>query len=256
MTSRVWGGVVSLALAVTATAGEFSKQPVGSAGGWANTLAAAALGGKLYTVESSGSLYATDPASARGARLKADFGARRSLRRRRACSIEKDGSLYHPARGRLVEAVGPRGGGPTRWRRGAQRHAVHRRSQRRAIRERSRGGHVAADRGADFAGTKFLLRRRQVCLDREEWMLYLVNPRTAAGAGDEAGAWASVEAGGDGGRYALHRGRRMAGCMRRTPARERGRVGDSGGRFGWWMNGSLYGIDAGGNLFRAAPRLG
>ena len=69
----VWMAMALIGAA--ATAGEFAKQPVGPAGGWANTIAGAALDGKLYTVEAGGKLYATDPADGSWSQLGgADFG--------------------------------------------------------------------------------------------------------------------------------------------------------------------------------------
>ena len=55
--------------AATAMAANFSKQNVGSPGGWTGTIAGTYLNGTLYTVESSGSLYATDPANGAWTRL-------------------------------------------------------------------------------------------------------------------------------------------------------------------------------------------
>ena len=83
--------------ATTAMAATFVKQNVGAPGGWAGTIAGTELNGTLYTVEATGSLYATTPANGAWTRVgKADFAnvvflfaVGESL-----VAIEKDGSLY------------------------------------------------------------------------------------------------------------------------------------------------------------------
>ena len=91
----VWMAMALIGAA--ATAGEFAKQPVGPAGGWANTIAGAVLDGTLYTVESSGALYATDPAAGTWRKVgNPDFAATKFLFAAgdRLVSIEDGGSLY------------------------------------------------------------------------------------------------------------------------------------------------------------------
>ena len=100
--------------AATAMAANFSKQNVGSPGGWTGTIAGTYLNGTLYTVESSGSLYATDPANGAWTRLGNPdfantaflFGVGGSL-----VSIETDGTLYliQPRDGSWKQS-GPSGG--------------------------------------------------------------------------------------------------------------------------------------------------
>ena len=70
---------------------------MGKAGDWKNTIAGAVLGGKIYTVESGGVLYETDPSSGSWravgspefAKTRFFFSANGSL-----YSIETDGKLY------------------------------------------------------------------------------------------------------------------------------------------------------------------
>ena len=52
--------VLASSLVLPAQAG--SWKAVGKAGDWAGTIAGAALNDKIYTVETSGALYVTDPA--------------------------------------------------------------------------------------------------------------------------------------------------------------------------------------------------
>lgn len=78
---------------------------IGSAGGWAKTIAGALLNGKLYTIESSGVLYVTDLETGVWTDIGNPefqntqflFAANYNL-----YSIEKDGSLYviNPADGK------------------------------------------------------------------------------------------------------------------------------------------------------------
>lgn len=74
-----------------------SWKQVGKPKAWAGTIAGVALNGKLYTVEQSGTLYATDPASGAWKQLgKPDFAATTLMMAvaGRLFTIEKDGSLY------------------------------------------------------------------------------------------------------------------------------------------------------------------
>ena len=105
MRIRVLWALYALAMLGTAArAGEFSKQAVGAPGGWAGTIAGATLNGKLYTAETAGSLYATDPADGSWSKIGgADFAHTAFLFATgdSLVSIEKDGSLYliNPADG-------------------------------------------------------------------------------------------------------------------------------------------------------------
>jgi hypothetical protein len=70
--------------------------PVGKAGDWANTIAAAGLDGTLYTVEAGGALYATAPADGTWKQIgKADFAGTKFLLawQDQLVSIEKSGAL-------------------------------------------------------------------------------------------------------------------------------------------------------------------
>ncbi|MCX6349434.1 MAG: PQQ-binding-like beta-propeller repeat protein [Candidatus Aureabacteria bacterium] len=83
--------------AANLSAGEGAWQQVGKAGDWANTIAGAALNDRIYTAESSGALYATDPSAGTWKQIgKPDFAGTQFLfaASGKLFSIEKSGSLY------------------------------------------------------------------------------------------------------------------------------------------------------------------
>jgi len=74
-----------------------SWQRVGQPKAWAGTIAGVGLSGMIYTVEASGALYVTNPATGAWKQLgKPDFAATRFMMAAagRLFTIEKDGSLY------------------------------------------------------------------------------------------------------------------------------------------------------------------
>jgi hypothetical protein len=86
---------VAAALSLPAQAG--SWKAVGKAGDWVGTIAGVVLDGRIYTAESSGALYATEPATGAWKQIgKKDFANTRFLFAAigKLFSIEKDGSLY------------------------------------------------------------------------------------------------------------------------------------------------------------------
>ena len=58
-----WGSFVILTVSLLLQAQAGSWKQVGKAGDWAGTIAGTALNNKIYTVEASGALYVTEPAS-------------------------------------------------------------------------------------------------------------------------------------------------------------------------------------------------
>ena len=259
---KIRAGWIGMALAVMGTAavaGEFSKQAVGAPGGWAGTIAGAALDGKLYTVEAAGNLYATDPADGSWSKIGgADFAntaflfaAGDSL-----ASIEKDGSLYliNPADGSWKKS-GPTGG----W---ANTIAGAMLDGTLYTVERS-GALYASDPAAgtwkkvgnpDFAATKFLFAAdRKLVSIETSGSLYLIEPTDGSWKQvGEAGAWANVLAG-----AAITRTLHTAvadGSLCATDVAMGGRVaaasGFAGTRFLFGIQGQLCGIDAEGNFFR------
>ena len=93
----------------TGIAGAWGR--LGPAGGWKNTIAAAVLNDRLYTVETSGVLYETDLSTGTWKEIgKPDFAAttRMFAVGNSLYTIEKDGSLYrvHPKDGSWVQVGG------------------------------------------------------------------------------------------------------------------------------------------------------
>ena len=255
----VWMAMALIGAA--ATAGEFAKQPVGPAGGWANTIAGAALDGKLYTVEAGGKLYATDPADGAWVQVGgADFANTAFLFAAGGSlvSIEKDGSLYliDPAAGSWKQS-GPTGG----WANTVAGAVL----DGTLYTVESSGALYATDPAAgtwrkvgnpDFAATRFLF----AAVDRlasieKSGTVYLIDPADGSWKQvGEAGAWANTVAGAvhgyvlytaetDGNFYSSH-----LDLGTRTLSTD-----DSAGfRFLFAIDGVLCGIDADGNLFRWA----
>ncbi len=90
-------GLGLLVLAGTLHGQQAAKRAIGDPGAWRGTIAAAALDGKLYTIESSGALYVTDPATGRWQQLgQPEFGNTAFLFALSdgLATIETDGSLY------------------------------------------------------------------------------------------------------------------------------------------------------------------
>lgn len=254
-----WIAMATALAATAASAGEFSKQTLGTPGNWAGTIAGAALDGTLYTVETAGSLYATDPTDGSWSKLgNADFANTAFLfaAGKKLVSIEKDGSLYlvDPADGSWKQS-GPSGG----WANtiaGAVLDGT-------LYTVESSGTLYATDPAAgtwrkvgnpDFAATKFLF----AAVDRlasieNSGTVYLIDPADGSWKQvGEAGAWANTVAGAvhgnvlytaetDGSFHALH----VADGTRMLSA-----SGSSGIRFLFVAGGVLCGIDADGNLSR------
>ncbi len=87
--------VMAFSLILPGQAGSWKQ--IGKAKAWAGTIAGVPLNGKLYTVDQSGALYATEPASGAWKQLgKPDFTATALLMAAagRLFTIENDGSLY------------------------------------------------------------------------------------------------------------------------------------------------------------------
>lgn len=262
MKIRVWSILLALAMMGTAAvAGEFSKQAVGPAGGWAGTLAGTVLDGKIYTVEAAGSLYATDPADGSWTKLGgADFAntaflfaAGDSL-----ATIEKDGSLYliNPADGSWKRS-GPEGG----WAGtiagtmlGGTLYTVE-----------NGGTLYASDPAAgtwqtvgnpDFAAVAHLFAagNRLVSIEKSG-NFYLIQP--ADGSWERTGdfaAWADTVAGTVLGQvlYTAEKDGSLVATDVASGTREPVGSGFDGVQFLFLANNLLCGIDADGNFFQAA----
>ena len=203
MTNRVGSLLFALAMiGTTAHAGNFSKSPVGSPGGWAGTIAGTVLDGKIYTVESGGSLYATDPADGSWSQIGgADFANTAFLfaAENALASIEQDGTLYliNPADGSW-QRPGPAGG----WANTAAGAMLN----GTLYTIESSGSLYASDPAAgtwrkvgeaDFAATAFLFAAGgQLVAIEKSGNFYLINPDDGSWerTGDFA-AWAGTAAG-------------------------------------------------------------
>lgn len=87
--------VIATALGLYSQAGSWKS--VGKTGDWAGTIAGVVLDGRIFTTESGGALYATEPATGAWKQIgKKDFANTRFLFAAigKLFSIEKDGSLY------------------------------------------------------------------------------------------------------------------------------------------------------------------
>ena len=257
-----WWIATAAALAgMAAGAGEFSKQALGTPGNWAGTIAGTALDGKLYTVEASGKLYATDPADGSWTQLGgADFAnaaflfaAGDSL-----VSIEKDGTLYliDPQDGSWTQS-GPLGG----WANtiaGAVLDGT-------LYTVESSGTLYATDPAAgtwkkvgnpDFAATKFLFAAvdRLVSIEKSG-TAYLVDPADGSWKQvGETGAWANTLAGAVHGDvlYTAETDGNFHSSHLELGTRLLSAAGSAGIRFLFAIDGVPCGIDAEGNLFRWA----
>jgi hypothetical protein len=92
-----FSGILVLAAALLLQAQAGSWKQVGKAGAWNGTIAGAVLNEKIYTVESSGAFYVTEPESGVWRQIgKNDFASTKFLfaAAGKLFSIEKDGSLY------------------------------------------------------------------------------------------------------------------------------------------------------------------
>ncbi|MGD9613237.1 MAG: PQQ-binding-like beta-propeller repeat protein [Kiritimatiellia bacterium] len=253
------GWIAMVLIGTAATGGEFAKQPVGPAGGWAGTIAGAVLDGTLYTVEAAGKLYATDPADGSWTQLgDADFANTAFLFAAGGSlvSIEKDGTLYliNPRDGSWMPS-GPSGG----WANTIAGAAL----DGTLYTVESSGTLYATDPAAgtwqavgrpDFAATKFLFAAaRQLVSIESTGSLYLINPTDGSRKQiGEAGAWADTVAGAvhgnvlytaetDGNFHFIH----VADGIRTLSGADA-----AGIRFLFAVDGVMCGIDADGDLFR------
>ncbi len=255
------GWIAMVLIGTAATAGEFAKQPIGPAGGWAGTMAGTVLDGTLYTVEAAGKLYTTDPADGSWTQLGgADFANTAFLFAAGGSlvSIEKDGTLYlvNPQDGSWKQS-GPSGG----WANtiaGAVLDGT-------LYTVESSGTLYATDPAAgtwqavgspDFAGAAHLFAAggRLVSIEKNG-NFYLIQPAdgTWERTGDFA-AWENVAAGAVLGQVLYTA--ETDGALIATDVASGTRVPVGSGfadvRFLFLANHLLCGIDANGNFFRAA----
>lgn len=262
MSGRVLSALLVLSVSCAAMAGELSVQTVGEPGAWVNTLVAAASAGNLYTVETSGGLYLTDPASGSWKMIgKPEFGNTLHLFTvdDLLVSIEKNGSLYliNPANGAWKQS-----GASGEWAgtiAGAMLNGT-------LYTVEKAGALYATDPKAgtwrkvgnpDFADTILLFAagNRLVSIEKSG-ALYVIDPADGSWkALGEAGAWADTTAGAvvRGVLYTSDKGGGLFATDLSNGARApAGRLGSGGAKFLFGVSGALCGIDGGGSLFRTA----
>ncbi|MGD9781294.1 MAG: hypothetical protein AB7V14_03975 [Kiritimatiellia bacterium] len=257
-------GWIAMAVALAGTAaraGEFSKQALGTPGNWAGTIAGTALDGKLYTVEASGKLFATDPADGSWDQIGgADFANTAFLfaAGEKLASIEKDGSLYliDPADASWKPS-GPANG----WANtiaGAMLDGT-------LYTVESGGALYASDPAAgtwkkvgnpDFAATAFLFAAGGKLVSIEQsGSLYLIDPADGSWTSSgEASAWAGATAGAPLGQvlYTAEKDGALVAADVASGTRVPVGSGFDGVSFLFLADNLLCGIDAAGNFFRAA----
>lgn len=247
--------------AATAMAANFSKQNVGSPGGWTGTIAGTYLNGTLYTVESSGSLYATDPANGAWTRLGNPdfantaflFGVGGSL-----VSIETDGTLYliQPRDGSWKQS-GPSGGWANTVAGAALGTTLYTIEKSGALYATDpAAGTWRQVGGPDFAGTAYLFAAggKLVSIEKSGNM-YLINP--ADGSWERTGdfaAWQTTTAGVTLGQvlYTTEQDGSLVATDTASGTRVPSGAGFNGVRFLFLPNNLLCGLDANGNFFHAA----
>lgn len=250
---------IALTLSASAFAQGAAKQSIGNAGSWAGTIAGAALGEKLYTVEAGGALYETDSASGAWKQVgNPDFANTLLLfaLADQLVSIEKNGNLYliNPADGSWKAS-----GKPGDWVNTIAGAVLNGRlytvETGGKLYETEPSSGVWRQVGkSDFADTLllFALDEQLVSIEKDGG-LYLINPadgswkpsghptgwaNTIAGA-TLAGKLYTIDAGG-----ALYETDPSTGSMQ--PA---GQAEYAGTKFLFSAASSLKGIDAGGSLF-------
>jgi hypothetical protein len=252
----------ALTLAASALAQDFTKQPVGSAGAWAGTIAGTALGEKIFTVESGGALYETDSASGAWKQVgKPEFAGTLLLLGLgdQLVSIEKSGSLYliNPADGSWRAS-----GKPGDWVNTIAGAVLN----GRLYTVEAGGALYETDPAAgtwkqlgkpEFADTLLLLALGEQLVSIEKsGSLYLINPAdgTWRPSGQPAG-WANTVAGAAmaGKLYTIDAGGTLfesdpsSGSMQAV-----GATGFAGTKFLFAAGSGLKGIDANGSLFAVA----
>lgn len=254
----VWSAAI-LILAWTLNSQSAFKRPIGTAGGWANTIAAVGMKGKIYTVESGGALYATDPSTGSWKQLgKPDFANTAFMfdAGGKLCTIEKDGSMYlvEPANGTWKQS-GKAGNWKATIAGVGQKGMIYTVESSGALymTEPSTGIWTQVGK-SEFANTAFVFDiGSQLCTIEKDGNLYLVNPLSGAWKqSGKAGDWINTSVGTalngklvtiekDGSFYVTDP---AAGTWTLAAKAE-----FTGTRFLLTTGGAVYGIDGSGNLF-------
>jgi hypothetical protein len=250
---------ITLTLTVSALAQNATKQPIGTAGNWAGTIAGAALGGKIYTVETGGALYETDSASGTWKQIgKPEFANTLFLfgLGDQLVSIENSGSLYliNPADGSWKPS-----GKPGDWLNTVAGTVLNGRlytvEAGGALYETDPASGVWKQVGKrDFADTFMLFAPGdQLVSIEKDGGLYLINPTDGSWkpSGQPTG-WANTTAGATlaGKLYTIDAGGTLYKTDPSTGSMQPdGRSDFAGTRFLFPAGSILKGIDGGGSLF-------
>jgi len=250
--------LVAVVAMLTAQTG--SLKQVGKAGDWINTIAGTGMGGKIYTIEKSGALYVTDPATGAWKQLgKPDFANTSFLfdAGGKLCTIEKDGSMYlvDPANGSWKQS-GKAGDWKNTIAGAGQKGMIYTVENSGALymTEPSTGIWTQVGK-ADFANTAFLFDvGGRLCVLTKDGSLYTVDPiRGIPKQSGKAGDWKNTVAGvGAGNRlYTVEGG----GSLYETdPAtgdwKPLGKPDFSNTQILFHCKGSLLTLDKSGNLYR------
>lgn len=239
-----------------------SWKAVGKTGDWAGTIAGAVLDGRIYTAESSGALYVTEPALGTWRQIgKNDFANTQFLfaATGRLFSIEKNGSLYaiNPADGSW-RGVGKAGS----WARSIAGVALN----NKIYTVESSGALYLTDPASgawsqvgknDFASTKFLFAAANKLFSIEkDGSLYAINPVDGSWKRlGQVGAWAGTICGiGAGDRILTVE---ASGALYETDAasgvwKQLGQPAFAATRFMFFCGEALYTIEKGGSLYQVS----
>ncbi len=252
--------VLAASLCLPAQAG--SWKVVGKAGDWAGTIAGVTLDGRIYTAESSGALYVTEPATGAWKQIgKKDFANTQFLFAAigKLFSIEKDGSLYtiSPLDGSW-QGVGKAGGWAGTIAGVALNNKIYTVETSGALYVTDPATGIWKQLGKnDFAATKFLIAAANKLFSIEkDGSLYAISPVDGSWKRlGQAGSWAgticgvgagerilTVEAGGS-----LYETETASGAWKPL-----GQPAFAATRFMFFCGGTLYTIEKGGSLYQVS----
>jgi hypothetical protein len=254
-----WGVTVwAVALLLQAQAG--SWKPVGKPGDWVGTIAGAALNNKIYTVEASGALYVTEPASGVWKQVgKNDFANTQFLfaAAGKLFSIEKDGSLYaiNPVDGSW-KGVGTAGSWAGTIAGAPLNGNIYTVEKSGALYVTDPASGLWTQIGKnDFANTKYLFAAAGKLFSIEkDGSMYAVNPADGSWKRlGQAGAWSGTICGTGSDRRILTV--EASGSLYETDTasgvwRQLGQPAFAATRFMFMCGGSLYTIEQGGSLYQ------
>jgi hypothetical protein len=250
--------IVAASLCLQAQAG--SWKAVGKAGDWAGTIAGVALDGRIYTVESSGALYVTEPAAGAWKQVgNKDFANTQFLFAAigKLFSIEKDGSLYviSPADGSW-KGVGKAGSWVGTIAGVALNNKIYTVETSGALYVTDPATGIWKQVGKnDFANTKFLLAAANKLFSIEtDGSLYAISPADGSWKRlGQVGSWAGTICGiGAGARILTVE---ASGSLYDTDTasgvwKQLGQPAFAATRFMFPCSGALYTIEKGGSLYQ------